>query len=83
VTSRTVLFADGSRKTLGIMPPGEYDFATEAAGLMEMLSGELEVLLPGQDWRALRSGESFSVLARSRFGLKIRRITDYCCSFLG
>ena len=24
VTSRTVLFADGTRKTLGIMMPGEY-----------------------------------------------------------
>ncbi|MEI8344575.1 MAG: pyrimidine/purine nucleoside phosphorylase, partial [Candidatus Omnitrophota bacterium] len=26
VTSRTVLFADGSKKTLGIMLPGEYTF---------------------------------------------------------
>ena len=26
VTSRTVKFADGSRKTLGFMQPGEYAF---------------------------------------------------------
>ena len=28
VTSRSVLFADGSKKTLGIMLPGEYEFNT-------------------------------------------------------
>ncbi|MBN2705616.1 MAG: pyrimidine/purine nucleoside phosphorylase [Deltaproteobacteria bacterium] len=82
VTSRTVLFADGAKKTLGIMLPGEYEFNTDAAELMEILSGELEVLLPGQDWRAIAAGESFTVPAQSGFGLKIRRITDYCCSFL-
>ena len=26
VTSRTVYFEDGSKKTLGIMMPGEYEF---------------------------------------------------------
>lgn len=26
VTSRTIKFNDGSRKTLGIMQPGEYEF---------------------------------------------------------
>ena len=30
VTSRTVLFADGTKKTLGIMLPGEYEFGTDA-----------------------------------------------------
>ncbi len=32
VTSRTVLFADGSKKTLGIMLPGEYEFNTGEQG---------------------------------------------------
>ena len=48
VTSRTVVFADGSKKTLGIMLPGEYSFGTDAPEIMEILSGQLEVLLPGQ-----------------------------------
>ena len=34
VTSRTVQFADGSKKTLGFMQAGDYDFGTEAAELM-------------------------------------------------
>ncbi|MBN4078551.1 pyrimidine/purine nucleoside phosphorylase, partial [Gammaproteobacteria bacterium AH-315-C21] len=46
VTSRTVIFADGEKKTLGIMMPGEYEFGAEVKELMEILSGELEVLLP-------------------------------------
>ncbi|MBS1115419.1 MAG: hypothetical protein H6Q94_1148, partial [Nitrospirae bacterium] len=55
VTSRTVLFDDGSKKTLGIMLPGEYEFATGEKELMEIMSGEMEVLLPGEDaWRSIR-----------------------------
>jgi len=82
VTSRTVLFSDGSRKTLGIMLPGEYEFGTDAPELMEILSGELEVLLPGSaSWKTVRGGESFEVPGKSRFGLKVSVLTDYCCSY--
>ncbi|MHB8790578.1 MAG: pyrimidine/purine nucleoside phosphorylase [Desulfobulbaceae bacterium] len=83
VTSRTVLFGDGSKKTLGIMLPGEYTFNTDAPELMEILSGDLEVLLPGEkDWRTVKGGEQFAVPAKSSFFLKIITLTDYCCSFL-
>jgi len=82
VTSRTVLFNDGSRKTLGIMLPGEYEFGTEAKELMEILAGELDVLLPGQDWATFKSGDSFEVPANSSFQLKVQSPTDYCCSYL-
>lgn len=83
VTSRTVLFGDGSKKTLGIMLPGEYTFNTDAPELMEILSGELEVLLPGEkDWRTVKDGEQFAVPAKASFSLKIKTLTDYCCSFL-
>lgn len=83
VTSRAVLFADGSKKTLGIMLPGEYEFGTEAAENMEMLGGEMDVLLPGQDqWRTFKEGESFDVPANSRFKLKVPVVVDYCCSYV-
>lgn len=82
VTSRTVLFPDGSRKTLGIMQPGAYEFTTGAAEVMEILAGDLEVLLPGADvWRRVQGGESFDVPANARFELKVTALTDYCCSF--
>jgi uncharacterized protein YaiE (UPF0345 family) len=83
VTSRTVLFADGSKKTLGFMLPGEYEFGTEAAELMEITCGVLEVKLPGTGtWQAVKGGESFNVPANSKFQVNVREVTDYCCSYL-
>lgn len=83
VTSRTLLFKDGSKKTLGIMLPGDYDFGTEQAEEMEILSGELEVLLPGNpNWQSIKGPQTFHVPARARFGLKVKTVTDYCCSYL-
>jgi hypothetical protein len=83
VTSHTIHFADGSRKTLGIMQPGEYTFNTGAAEIMEILSGELEVSIAGaRDWKAVHGGESFEVPADSSFQVKVAHLTDYCCSFL-
>lgn len=82
VTSRTVVFPDGTKKTLGIMLPGEYDFGTDTAELMEMLAGEMDVLLPGQsEWQSFKAGESFHVPAKSRFRLKVGTVVDYCCSY--
>ncbi len=83
VTSRTVNFADGSKKTLGFMLPGEYEFGTDAAELMEITSGVLDVKLPDSDtWTAIKGGESFNVPANSKFQVKVKNITDYCCSYL-
>ncbi len=83
VTSRTLLFADGSKKTLGILLPGEYEFGTEAAEIMEMLAGEVEVLLPGEtEWQTLVGGETFNVPANSKFGIKVNTVADYCCSYI-
>jgi len=83
VTSRTIKFADGSIKTLGYMLPGEYEFGTAKPEIMEILAGELEVLLPGEDdWRTIQGGESFDVPGDSKFQLRIKTATDYCCSFV-
>jgi len=83
VTSRSVLFADGSKKTLGIMLPGEYEFNTSAKEIMEILSGELDVLLPqNNEWRPFKQGDTFEVPANSKFKLNVKTLTDYCCSFI-
>ena len=83
VTSRTVNFQDGSRKTLGFMLPGEYEFGTAAAELMEITSGELDVKLPGSsEWITVKGGGAFNVPADSKFQVKVKMITDYCCSYL-
>lgn len=82
VTSRTVLFADGSKKTLGVALPGQYEFSTAAAELMEILAGELQVKIADEEWQPVKGGESFSVPANSKFVMKVTVLADYCCSFL-
>ncbi|MBL1433038.1 MAG: pyrimidine/purine nucleoside phosphorylase [Gammaproteobacteria bacterium] len=83
VTSRTVIFADGEKKTLGIMMPGEYEFGAEVKELMEILSGELEVLLPETtEWKAINGGEAFEVPAASKFKVQVKTISDYSCSYI-
>jgi uncharacterized protein YaiE (UPF0345 family) len=83
VNSRTIRFADGSSKTLGFMQPGEYSFNTADPELMEILAGELDVLLPGSDdWQSVKGGESFNVPANAKFTMKVKTASDYCCSFL-
>jgi uncharacterized protein YaiE (UPF0345 family) len=83
VTSRKLTFSDGSVKTLGFMQVGEYEFGTESAELMEITSGDVEVKLPdSNEWLSIKSGESFSVPANSKFGIKVKSLTDYCCSYL-
>ncbi|MDB4866079.1 MAG: hypothetical protein JWR03_412 [Cohnella sp.] len=83
VTSRTVLFPDGIRKTLGIMMPGEYEFGTSQKEVMDILAGELSVLLPGQDrWLEITEPTEFEVPANSSFKLKVKSVTDYVCSYL-
>ena len=83
VTSRTVLFPDGTKKTLGIMMPGDYEFGTAEKELMEILAGELTVLLPGAaHWQAFGAGTAFEVPANAKFKLKVTTVTDYCCSYI-
>jgi purine/pyrimidine-nucleoside phosphorylase len=83
VTSRTVIFPDGSKKTLGIMFPGDYEFNTAELEVMEILAGNLEVMLPGAaGWVAVKEGEAFEVPAHSKFSLKVKSLTDYCCSYI-
>jgi purine/pyrimidine-nucleoside phosphorylase len=83
VTSRTVLFPDGAKKTLGVMLPGEYEFGTGDRELMEILSGELDALLPGEAaWKTVAAGGSFEAAANSKFTVRVKQLTDYCCSFI-
>ncbi len=82
VTSRTVLFPNGSRQTLGIMLPGDYQFGTEQNERIEILAGALEVKLPGANqWRSIRAGDVFEVPAKTKFDLKVTAVTDYCCAY--
>ncbi|MFN7956583.1 MAG: pyrimidine/purine nucleoside phosphorylase [bacterium] len=83
VVSHTIRFADGSRKTLGLIYPGEFHFGTDAAEVMEIVAGHCRVRLDGtSEWRDHGAGTSFRVPARSGFDITVASgIAEYVCSF--
>ncbi|NMO96134.1 pyrimidine/purine nucleoside phosphorylase [Paenibacillus lemnae] len=82
VTSRTVMLENGDKVTLGIMLPGSYEFGTDGPEIMEILSGDLKVLLPGEEsWQEIQGQATFHVPGNASFKLEIRTVTDYCCSY--
>jgi uncharacterized protein YaiE (UPF0345 family) len=81
--SHTVLFADGTRKTLGVILPGALNFGTDAPELMEVQAGQCRIRLEGSDeWKTYGAGESFSVPGKSRFDIDVIETLDYVCSYL-
>ncbi|WP_121628341.1 pyrimidine/purine nucleoside phosphorylase [Poseidonibacter antarcticus] len=82
ITSRSIEFDDGSRKTLGIMLPGEYELNTVHTQIMDIQRGELEVLLPAKEWVSYKGPATFKVPANSKFKLRVTSLVDYCCSFI-
>ena len=83
VTSRTILFPDGTKKTLGLMLPGTYEFSTNTLEIMEITSGDLLVLLPGEtEWKPYKEGMQFEVPANSTFKMDVKTVTDYVCSYV-
>jgi uncharacterized protein YaiE (UPF0345 family) len=85
VVSHSVVFPDGSKKTLGLIYPGEFHFGTEKAERMEIVAGDCVVKLDGGDSEsAYTGGQFFDVPAKSGFDIAVKEgICEYICSFLG
>ena len=84
VVSHTVLFADGAKKTLGLIRPGSYYFGTAAAERMEIIAGECTVTLKDSPTAHLyAAGTFFDVPAQSGFTIAVQSgLCEYICSFL-
>lgn len=81
--SHTVLFADGSKKTLGVIFPSSLVFNTALAEIMEINAGRCKVRLEGRsDWQTYEAGEQFSVPANSQFEIETLVMLDYVCHFV-
>jgi uncharacterized protein YaiE (UPF0345 family) len=85
VVSHTILSADGSKRTLGLIYPGKFHFGTDKAERMEIVAGACEVKLDGQiEVKSYAAGTVFEVPAKSGFDIEVRQgICEYICSFLG
>jgi hypothetical protein len=80
--SHTVLFPDGSRKTVGVIFPSTLSFRTAAPEVMELLGGRCRVRLAGEtDWKTYGAGQSFGAPADSSFDIETLETLDYVCHF--
>ncbi len=83
VVSHTIHTADGDRKTLGLFLPGDYEFGTGDAKIMEIIDGVCQVRLPGtKEYIEIKEGETFNLPGNSKFGLRCYIPVQYVCSYI-
>lgn len=80
--SHTVVFPDGTRKSVGVILPGKLVFTTTAPEVMETVAGSCRYRLAGGEWRACGEGESFAVPGNSSFEIEVESEPyHYVCHF--
>ena len=80
--SHNIIFADGSKKSVGVIFPSTLKFNTGAPEIMEVVSGTCKVRLAGEEqWTTYAAGEQFSIAGNSSFDIETVETLDYVCSF--
>ena len=80
--SHTVLLADGSRKTVGVVLAAALTFGTEGPETMEVVGGSCRVRMAGsEEWTDYGVGTSFDVPGSSSFDIEVDERFDYICSY--
>lgn len=80
--SHTVILADGTKKTVGVILPSSLTFNTGAPEVMEGVGGACRVKLKGQtEWTTYAAGQSFDVPGNSSFEIACDEPYHYVCHF--
>lgn len=80
--SHTVILADGTKKTVGVILPSTLTFNTGAPEIMEGVGGSCRVRLNGEsDWVTYGAGQSFNVPGNSSFDIACDEPYHYVCHF--
>ena len=81
--SHTVQFADGTKKSVGVILPGPaLTFNTGVPEIMEGVAGGCRVRLKGESgWKTYGAGQSFSVPGNSSFDIEVSEPYHYVCHF--
>ncbi len=68
--------------TVGVMAAGEYEFGTSTVEYMTVVSGKMEVMLPGEkEWKSYKEFETFIVQKDVKFRVKMQSDTSYRCLY--
>lgn len=81
--SHTVIFPDGSKKTVGVILPASLTFNTGAPEVMETVAGACRYRLKGEsEWKTSAAGQSFNVPGDSSFDIEVTgEPYHYVCYF--
>ena len=80
--SHTIQFADGTKKTVGVILPSSLTFNTGAPEVMEGVGGACRVRLKGETvWKDYAAGQSFDVPGNSSFEIACDEPYHYVCHF--
>ena len=81
--SHGIQFADGTKKSVGVILPGPVlTFNTGAPEIMEGVAGGCRVRLQGETgWASYNAGQSFSVPGNSSFEIEVSEPYHYVCHF--
>ncbi len=80
--SHTVILADGTKKTVGVILPASLTFNTGAPEIMEGVGGSCRVKLAGEsEWKNYSEGQSFNVPGNSSFEIACDEPYHYVCHF--
>jgi len=80
--SHSVMFPDGSRKTVGVILPSTLTFNVSTPEVMEITSGTCRVRIGDEpEFKSYAAGDQFSVAANSRFVIEANEVVNYVCSF--
>ncbi|MDD2720504.1 MAG: pyrimidine/purine nucleoside phosphorylase [Gallionella sp.] len=80
--SHTVLFADGTRKTVGVILPSTLTFNVGVPEIMEITSGTCRVKLGDEaEFKTYAAGSQFAVPENGKFVIEATEAVNYVCSF--
>ena len=80
--SHGITFADGTKKSVGVVLPSTLTFNTGAPEIRECVAGFCEYKLKGSnDWVKSSAGEKFSVPGNSSFDIRVTEPYHYICHF--
>ena len=80
--SHGIQFADGTKKSVGVILPATLTFNTGAPEIMECVAGSCEYKLAGSDaWVKSSAGEQFNVPGNSKFDIRVTEAYHYICHF--
>ncbi|MBN2818702.1 MAG: pyrimidine/purine nucleoside phosphorylase [Bacteroidales bacterium] len=70
------------KATIGVMKAGEYEFGTSTVEIMTVISGEMQIMFPGEsEWKTYQKFDSFRVEKDSKFKVKVEQDTPYLCIY--